>query len=141
MNRRLGVVLVLILGAIGFLVFQGLRDATTYFLNVDEVVTGDGLEHVGERIRLQGTVVPGSIERRDDGRVDFLLEYRCARVEVRHTGHRPDLFKEDIPVVVVGELDRSPRFHSDEIIVKHTEEYRTEEADNLQLAESAGCRT
>lgn len=139
MNRRLGVVLVVILGAIGFLVFQGLRDATTYFLNVDEVVTSSGLEHVGERIRLQGSVVAGSIERRDDGRVDFVLEYRCARVDVRHAGHRPDLFKEGIPVVVVGELDRAPRFHSDEIIVKHTEEYRTEEAEHLEQAAAEAC--
>lgn len=145
MSRRLGVVLVLIVGALGFLVVKGLGDATTYFKNVDEVVAaGAPVDSVvGKRIRLQGTVVPGSVRTVAD-RVRFSIEYHCARVAVAHEGDEPSLFQDGIPVVLEGRFPEGSRtFRSDRIIVKHTEEYKTKEAERLAAAraESEACES
>ncbi|MBW8827589.1 MAG: cytochrome c maturation protein CcmE [Acidobacteria bacterium] len=143
MSRRLGVVLFVIVGALGFLVVKGLGDATTYFKNADEVErNGKPLPSLlGKRIRLQGTVVAGSVHETGSS-VRFVVEYRCVSVPVHHVGGQPSLFKQGIPVVLEGRFARgSTTFESDRIIVKHTEEYKTKESDRLAAAarESQGC--
>jgi cytochrome c-type biogenesis protein CcmE len=138
LNRRLAVVFVLILGAIGFLVVKGLGDATTYFRNADEAMR-DREELGTKRFRLQGTVVPGSVEQ-DGADVLFQVEYHCVTVDVHATGDRPELFRPAIPVVLEGRFaEHSDVFESDRVIVKHTEEYRTKEKDRLALAEKDAC--
>ncbi|MBA2624423.1 MAG: cytochrome c maturation protein CcmE [Acidimicrobiia bacterium] len=134
---RLAVVGAVILGAIAFLLVKGLGDATTYFRNADEALADR--EELGERrFRLQGTVVDEP-DRAGDG-VAFAVEFGCAEVDVVHTGDPPELFREGIPVVLEGAfLAGSDTFASDTIRVRHTNEYRTEEADRLELAEEEAC--
>ncbi len=134
---RLGLVLAVIAGAIAFLLAQGLGNATTYFLNADEVVAR-GSSIAGQRIRLQGTVVEGSVSQVDD-RVEFVVEYHCETVPVSHEGDPPELFQAGIPVVVEGELDGQGTFRSDRILVNHTNEYETDEAGRLEDAEQEAC--
>ena len=135
---RLGVVVALVCGALAFLVLQGLGNATTYFRNADEAVAqrrqlGD------DRFRLQGTVVPGSVRQAGD-EVEFRVEYHCQSVGVRHRGDPPELFADGIPVVLEGAFaPGSDTYASDRIFVRHTSEYRTEEADRLALAAEEGC--
>ncbi len=136
---RLGIVIALICGALAFLLLQGLGNATTYFYNADEALARRP-ELGEERIRLQGTVVPGSV--RQTGRdVAFQIAYACATVDVRHQGDPPELFADGIPVVLEGAFAAAPgdAYRSDRILVKHTSEYRTEEADRLALAAEQGC--
>jgi cytochrome c-type biogenesis protein CcmE len=142
--RLWGVVFV-VLAALGFLVFKGLGDATTFFKNADEAVAQR--DELGtKRFRLQGTVVAGSLDKRADG-TTFEVEYHCAVVEVRHTGGQaPPQFDENIPVVLEGHFAAgSDVYRSDRIIVKHTAEYRTKEKDRLALADqesrSTNCPT
>lgn len=137
---RLGIVIAVICGALAFLVLQGLGNATTYFYNADEAVLLQ--EELGDdRFRLQGTVVPGSVRQAGD-QVNFEVEYACAVVDVRHDGAPPELFADGIPVVLEGGYAAgSDTFASDRILVRHTSEYRTEEADRLALAAEQGCAT
>lgn len=138
-SRRPLIVIGIVVLAIALLAYQGLGNATTYFRNADEAVAQrDSLGT--KRFRLQGTVVPGTVQ--DLGtEVHFDVEYRCVIVPVEHTGSRPELFKPGIPVVVEGrfEAGTAETFASDRIIVKHTEEYKTSEADRLAAAEREGC--
>lgn len=138
-NRlRLGAVIAVIAGAVAFLLLQGLGSATTYFRNADEAV--DQREALGDdRFRLQGTVVEGSV-RRDGEAVAFQVAYDCAFVPVRHVGDPPELFKEGIPVVLEGSYAGAGEVYaSDRILVRHTSEYRTEEAERLALAKEEQC--
>jgi cytochrome c-type biogenesis protein CcmE len=134
--RRTWIVIGIILAAVGFLLYKGLGDATTYFRNVDEALAQrDDLG--AKRFRLQGTVVPGSLEREADP-MTFAVAFECETIEVRHEGSRPaGTFGEGLPVVMVGAFDDqgSDTFVSDEIIVKHTEEYQTKEAARIAEAE------
>jgi cytochrome c-type biogenesis protein CcmE len=137
---RLGIVIAVISGALAFLVLQGLGNATTYFYNADEAVARRA-ELADDRFRLQGTVVPGSVRQTDD-EVDFEVEFACASIGVRHQGDPPELFADGIPVVLEGGYAAgTDTFASDRILVRHTSEYRTEEADRLALAEEQGCPT
>jgi cytochrome c-type biogenesis protein CcmE len=135
---RLGIVIAVICGALSFLVLQGLGEATTYFRNADEAVAQR--DDLGtRRFRLQGTVVPGSVRQAGD-EVGFDVEYHCAVVGVRHRGSPPELFADGIPVVLEGAFaGDGDTFASDRILVRHTSEYRTEEADRLALAAKEAC--
>ncbi|HUF33805.1 MAG TPA: cytochrome c maturation protein CcmE [Acidimicrobiales bacterium] len=144
-NRlRLGVAIAVVCGALAFLVIQGLGEATTFFRNADEAVAQR--DELGtSRFRLQGTVVPGSVQEVGsvaDPAVLFEVEFHCERVAVRHTGSRPELFQNGIPVVLEGAFgETGDTYESDRIFVRHTEEYTAEEADRLEKAAEEGCET
>lgn len=131
--------LVVLLGALGFVVFNGLTDAATFYYNVDEALAkrdtlGD------QRFRMQGNVVPGSIDETDDG-VDFVLAFHDAEVPVSHRGDPPELFSSDIPVIIEGHFE-GDTFASDEILIRHDSTYEEENGDRLREAqEDADRRT
>lgn len=128
-RRRAWIAFALIVGALGFLVFRGLGDATVYFLTADEAVAQR--ETLGQRrFRVEGEVVAGSV-RRTEGGVEFRIRENGATVDVTHRGDPPELFQPGIPVVLEGHW-ADGRFASDRILVRHTEEYR---ADNPERVE------
>lgn len=119
----------LIVGALGFLVVQGLGNATLYFRTVDEAVAQR--EALGERrFRIQGDVVAGSVDRLGND-VSFTLVGTDAEVEVLHHGDPPELFQPGIPVVLEGRFE-GDRFASDRILVKHSETYVAENPDRVE---------
>lgn len=137
---RLGIVVAVILGAMAFLVVQGLTGATQFYRDADDAVAArDDLG--SKRFRLQGVVAPDSVE--DSGAdVLFEVEYNCVVVPVEHRGPRPpSLFQEGIPVVLEGAFvaGTEKSFLSDKIIVRHTEEYRTDESQEAEATEAERC--
>jgi cytochrome c-type biogenesis protein CcmE len=138
---RLGIVFAVVLGAMVFLLVQGLDNATSFYRNADEAVAMR--DQLGtKRFRLQGVVVPGSIKEVGDD-VTFGVEYNCVTVPVHHTGTRPPtLFKNGIPVVLEGAFAKgADTFESDSIIVRHTSEYRTKESQKAEATEKERCST
>ncbi len=103
-----------VVAALGFLLFQGLGDATLYFRTTDEAVAERNA--LGDRrFRIQGTVVPGSVQSTNDG-VGFRIAGRSQEVAVVHQGDPPELFKPGIPVVLEGHFT-GDHFASDRIMV------------------------
>ena len=126
----------LVAGAV--VLFQGLTNATVYFCNADEVGVKGGCEP-GSRFRLQGTVVEDSIVR--DGSVveQFLVTYAGAEIPVRYNGEPGGIFRENIPVVVEGQMGTDGTFAGDRVLVKHTEQYREENPNRTEdYSESEG---
>ena len=130
MNRvRIAVVAFILLAALGFLLFQGLGDATTYFRTADEAVAER--EELGtRRFRLEGVVEAGTVRRSGDSTL-FSVSENGATVRVRHTGDPPQLFKPNIPVVLEGRFDGDV-FASDRIMVKHTSEYKAKYPERVE---------
>ncbi|MDP8976481.1 MAG: cytochrome c maturation protein CcmE [Actinomycetota bacterium] len=128
-RRRLWVAGAVITAALGFLLLQGLGEATVYFKTADEAVAQK--EDLGDRrFRLEGAVVPGTVEA-VPGRVAFEVRGTAGgTVGVVHQGDPPELFQPDIPVVLEGRWD-GDRYASDRIMVKHTSEYRAENPDRV----------
>lgn len=108
---------------IGFLVFN-LRDNLVYYRVPSEIVDDASAIEAG-RFRLGGQVVPGSVTESGD-EVRFAITDGIATVDVEHHGAPQQLFREGIGVVVEGTWDGST-FTSDSMIIKHDEQYRTEE--------------
>jgi cytochrome c-type biogenesis protein CcmE len=127
----LGLVALVVIG-LGVVLFNGLKDASTFFYNVDEaVVRRDDLG--GDRFRMQGNVVDGSVERTDEG-VSFVITYGGEEVGVDHVGDPPELFGPEIPVVLEGSFS-GERFASDEILIRHDNTYDEENPDRIREAE------
>ena len=126
-TRRIAVigVLAVLAGALIFMAYQGLSDASVFFRNADEAVAER--ESLGDRrFRLQGTVTAGSVEP-DGSVVRFAVSHGGVEVPVVHRGDPPELFQPGIPVVLEGRWsDGQPWFESDRILVKHSEEYEAE---------------
>jgi len=119
---------------IGFVVLQGLGDATLYFRNVDEAVA-ERDELGTRRFRLQG-LVRDDIDVRGPGDATFTLTFNGADVPVHLTGDRPPLFGDGEPVVLEGRFDDAGAvFLADRALVKHSEEYEAEHEDRVVDAE------
>lgn len=120
---------------IGFLLFKGIGDATEFFLNADEAVEQkDDLAQ--RRFRLQGRVVAGTVVE-DGDRLNFTVEFNAVQVDVRHNGTASDLFQEDIPVVLIGNWNKTGEyFVSSQVLVKHTNEYEADNEDRLDKAKA-----
>lgn len=138
-HRRRGIgatlVLVVVVAALVVVAIKALGDASLFFLNADEAV--EQRDDLGtDRFRLQGTVVPGTVEETTDG-VDFQVEFNDVAVDVTHRGDPPELFQPDIPVVLEGNWEGEV-FSSDRILVKHDSEYEADNGDRLREAEEGG---
>ena len=85
--------------------------------------TGDKPK-VGERLRIGGLVVPGSVVRNDkDLDVKFDLIDDGATVTVTYTGLLPDLFREGQGIIAQGHLTSPTEIKAFEVLAKHDEEY------------------
>ena len=114
--------------ALGFLVVQGLGNATLYFRTADEAVAQR--ESLGtKRFRIQGTVVAGSVKPQGN-EVAFDIVANDVTVAVVHQGDPPELFQPGIPVVLEGRF-QGDHFASDRILVKHSETYTAEHPDRV----------
>jgi cytochrome c-type biogenesis protein CcmE len=121
-------VLVLIIVAIGFVLFQGLNNAALYYRNADEAVR-DKSSLGSRRFRLQGTVQPFDKTKRP---VEFDIAFNNQAVHVQHQGDPPELFQAGLPVVLEGHWSSDGTFFaSDRILVKHTEEYKAQNPDHV----------
>ena len=127
-RRRLWLAGIVVLAALGFLVFQGLGNATLYFRTADEAVA-QRAELGDRRFRIEGDVVDGSV-RQVGNDVTFTLTSKSVEVPVRHKGDPPELFRPGIPVVLEGRF-QGDYFSSDRIMVQHSETYVAENPDRV----------
>ena len=78
----------------------------------------------GNRIRLGGLVVEGSVRRRPgDLEVRFDLTDHAAAVTVAYRGLLPDLFREGQGIVALGRIDGNGVLQAEEVLAKHDETY------------------
>lgn len=136
-SRLAYAVVLVVLVALGVVVYQALTEASTYFYNADEAVA-QRTELGDERFRLQGTVLGGYDTAAEP--FVFAVAFGGERVVVHHEGDPPELFEAGIPVVLEGRwagTDECSWFASDRILVKHSEEYEADNADRLDEARDA----
>jgi cytochrome c-type biogenesis protein CcmE len=133
-NPLVWVVLAGIVVAIGFVVFQGLSNATLYFRNVDEALAQR--DELGDRrFRLQGLVVA---DEAGDDTETFVVAFNGAEVEVESAADAlPTQFEIGQPVVMEGRFadQAAALFLADRVLVKHDEAYEADNGDRLAEAE------
>jgi cytochrome c-type biogenesis protein CcmE len=80
----------------------------------------------GRDIQLGGLVKPGSLVKRPDGEVDFVIADKISTTPVTFRGELPDLFREGQGVVAMGAFNDAGVFVArspDGILAKHDEKY------------------
>jgi cytochrome c-type biogenesis protein CcmE len=127
-RRRQAVAVVVILGAIGFVLFQGLNNATEYFKTADQAVA-DKAQLGTKPFRIEGTVEPDVHQVGDS--TEFNIYANGVTVGVVDSKQPPELFKPGIPVVLEGHWSGSV-FASDLIMVKHSASYTEAHPDRLK---------
>ena len=90
----------------------------------------------GQRFRLGGLVVEGSVRKGEDGITNlFAITDLASTVNVSFRGQLPDLFREGQGVVTEGNLTDAGLFTANEVLAKHDETYMPAEvADALKAA-------
>ena len=111
-----------ILIALGYMIWAGVTQSAVYFVTPSEL---QAAPVAGKAYRLGGLVVPGSLKwepRTLD--LTFTVTDGKTSVAVRHKGSPPDLFGEGRGAVVEGQWTADGYFKSTQILAKHSEEYK-----------------
>jgi cytochrome c-type biogenesis protein CcmE len=134
--RRRDQRLMLIAGAAAVLVLAvtltmfGLRDTVVYFVEPSELAEK---AKAGQRIRLGGLVVEGTVRTDADGVNYFTVTDGAVQVEVRYDGVLPDLFRAGQGVVCEGQWTPGQAFVAERVLAKHDENYMPREvAESLK---------
>lgn len=141
MNRKKKFVAgaVVLLAAIGYLVYAGVSQSVVYFVTPSELAAGPV---AGKTYRVGGLVQQGSLKwepRTLD--LTFTLADGKATVPVRHKGTPPDLFGEGRGAVVEGAWSGDGYFKASHIMAKHSEEYKAPHEGESQAGYKELMRT
>ncbi|SUX72690.1 cytochrome C-type biogenesis protein [Citrobacter freundii] len=116
------------------LVLYALRSNIDLFYTPGEILYGkretQQMPEVGQRLRVGGMVMPGSVKRDPQSlKVNFSIYDAEGVVDVTYEGILPDLFREGQGVVVQGELDGGNHVQAKEVLAKHDENYTPPEVE------------
>jgi len=121
--------LVLFLGGLGYLLYSGLGENTSYFLNVSEALAMQPKDL--SKARLFGTVAEEGVSRPADAMgVSFLLmdkDQGGKTIRVDFRGAVPDTFKPGVEVIVEGGVNpASGAFAANTLMTKCPSKYQKE---------------
>ncbi len=116
------------------LILYALRSSIDLFYTPGEIIYGkretQQLPEVGQRLRVGGMVMPGTVVRDPDSlKVTFTVYDAEAEIDVSYDGILPDLFREGQGVVVQGELEENNHVLAKEVLAKHDENYTPPEIE------------
>jgi cytochrome c-type biogenesis protein CcmE len=114
----------IIVGSVGFLIAEGVKETGVYFLTPAELAAKTSadstfVENVG--FKVGAMVVPGSVRRDPDGRrIDFQVSDGVKTYPVTYRGLVPDTFTDasDIEVIVEGRLGRDGVIRATDVLAK-----------------------
>lgn len=126
MNTKLIVGLLVIGGALAYLIFGGLGQNLVYFITPSEYFQQEA-KYQNRQVRLGGLVKAQTINyNRDSLELRFTVSDGVREIPVLSKGSTPPaLFGENRGVVVEGRFD-GKTFVSQNLLVKHSESYSTE---------------
>ena len=130
MNKNL----ILVLVGITLVVYASVQIAsnnTIYYFTTTEATTNLNVGN-SERIKLGGFVENDSIEKKMDGITSFFITDGNEKIEINFDGFVPELFQEEMGVILDG-FFKDGVFYSDDMLVKHDNEYISENGDTYDV--------
>jgi cytochrome c-type biogenesis protein CcmE len=119
------------LASASVLVGVGMKDSIAFFLSPTQIVERSPAP--GDRLRVGGLVVEGSVVRGNGEVVRFDVTDGGANQRIEFAGLLPDLFREGQGIIAEGTLNRAGVFVASEVLAKHDEKYMPKEiADALK---------
>lgn len=151
-KKRLTIVASILIGIgiVAGLVLYALSQNIDLFYTPSEITQGkkdSGLKPtIGQRIRIGGLVVPGSVKRDPDNlkvtfklsdmKMPIVFDENDPMTSVYYEGILPDLFREGQGIVANGTLTRGPsgvlHVEASEVLAKHDENYMPAELADAQ---------
>ena len=139
---------VLILAAVGWLIFSSMQASAEYFMTVEEL-TQQTSSYVGKNIRVSGAVIGDTIQydpntltltfevahvpadsamlEEEGGLAEALYQAvndpTRARILVTYNGVKPDLLRNEAQAIMTGKLDSDGSFEADELLLKCPTKY------------------
>jgi cytochrome c-type biogenesis protein CcmE len=122
-QTKFGVGIAVIVVSLACLAWIGYGESKTYYHTIVELQTLDSAAR-NQRIRVGGTVEPGSI-RRYSGRIDFVLEGEGKKLPVSYIGGDPlpDTFADKAQALVEGRSTSEGRFLAEQVQAKCASKY------------------
>ena len=112
--------------AFGVIAVSGISDNLVYYWTPTDL-HANGQKAYGASIRLGGMVAKGSIRKLGGSAVEFVVHDGKQRVSVKTTTVPPQMFRENIGVVVEGTMVPGGYFESSRLMVSHSNEYKAPE--------------
>lgn len=109
---------------VAVLAWSGLQESVVYYRTPTEVLSE--APDPGQRLRLGGLVLQGSVQR-SPTEARMVIADGVSEVIVVHQGVLPEIFTEGQGAVVEGFWGRDGMFHSERLMVRHSNEYRPAE--------------
>ena len=131
-RTRRFVLLAFAVAAVAFITLAagGINENLVYYWTPTDLrAAGD--KAYGATIRLGGMVAPGTIRHlAGTTGVEFDVKDANAIVHVKSTGVPPQMFRDNIGVVVEGTMTRSGSFESHRLMVSHNNEYQAPDSQH-----------
>ena len=120
---KFGALTVLIVGSLVWLALGGIKDTKTYYKTIPELSHMGNSAH-GQRLRVGGDVVPGSILHQGE-HVAFTMHQGPQTLKVLYTGSDPlpDTFKDNAQALADGRLGPDGVFQATKIQAKCASKY------------------
>lgn len=119
-NGRVLIAALVVVAAIGYLMYNGFQSASVYYLTVSELkANGSGPTGLfAPAVRVSGIVQEGSIQRSEtDSTIRFTVADSGGSLPVVYQGMVPDIFGPGIQVVVEGHY-RNGEFEATNLLAK-----------------------
>ena len=115
-----------------YLILWALRDNIVFFYSPSEIQQKISLKEIDEmsKLRLGGMVKESSIEKLNDGSINFIITDFDKEMIVFYKGIIPDLFKEQQGVIAEGSINNEGIFIANSILAKHDENYMPPEVQD-----------
>lgn len=120
---RFGIVVVVIVVSLGYLAYTGVQESKSYYVTIKELKAMDDSAY-HKRLRVAGTVLPGSIKR-TGSHVEFVLQEEDRTLPVVYNGSEapPDTFHDSAQALAEGTYGRDGVFHAKELQAKCASKY------------------
>lgn len=120
---QFGAAMAVILLTLSYLAYTGVEESKSYYVTISEL-RGMGDKAHSKRLRVAGTVVPGSIKRQGTT-VEFVLQEEANTLPVIYKGTEapPDTFKDDSQALAEGEFGQDGVFHAKQLQAKCASKY------------------
>jgi cytochrome c-type biogenesis protein CcmE len=129
-NSRWFMLIAFVVAGVAFIVIAAgsmNKNLVYYWTPTDLRAAGD--KAYGATIRLGGMVAPGSIKNKAGvSGVEFDVKDAGHMVHVKSSGVPPQMFRENIGVVVEGTMVKGGTFECNRLMVSHNNEYRAPKA-------------
>ncbi len=124
---RFGIVVAIIVVSLGYLAYTGVQESKSYYVTIKELKSMDDSSH-HKRLRVAGTVMPGSIKR-TGSHVEFVLQEEDRTLPVVYNGSEapPDTFHDSAQALAEGTYGRDGVFHAKELQAKCASKYAPQE--------------